>query len=213
MSHDFSSTCSLLKEDCAKSSQKSGVLHFLKEHTPHDAGAQIPPFLRPAISSLIDLLGQKRHAFLVRAGGTKTTFKYQQVIKEAQNYCEEFIEAMDQKTSDILLCTAGNFAGIKHGKSGELAVEASMAFLFNLLPIPAGVIPLSLHRKDEEKLRRSNFNNALTKNFEKSLKGTASLPAGVQFAAKPFDDEIILEIMQELDTLLNESEYPFSQPK
>jgi len=202
---------SLLTAEGGLRNIKSGIgrAPFLKEYAPLEQASKIPNVLRPAIAAVLELLGEKRQAHLARTGGTKTTFEYQQLIKEADEYCGEFIQSMDDKGIDVLLCPAGNFAGLKHGESGELSVAISMTFLFNLLHFPAGVVPVTLHRKDEEKLDGSKFNDKWKSLFEKSLEGTAGLPACVQLAAKPFRDELVLELMLELEPMLTKQKYPF----
>jgi len=189
---------------------KSGLdgAPFLEEYKRMEKMMTIPNFLRPYLASILRFIGEDRKAFLVAAGGEKTTFEYQELIRDAHTYRQEFADVMKNLTLDALICPAGNFAGLKHGKCPDLLPGVSMTYLFNVLHFPAGTVPVTQVRQDECELLESEHNDSWTSTFRESLEGTTNLPIAVQVVAKPYQDETVLELMMQLEENLTPLNHP-----
>jgi fatty acid amide hydrolase len=76
----------------------------------------------------------------------------------------------------------------------------SLFFMFNLLHMPAGVVPCTLVRQDECNYDDDGgVNDSWAKGTRACMVGAEGLPVGVQIAALPFRDELCLGIMRELE--------------
>ncbi|XP_040190502.1 fatty-acid amide hydrolase 1-like [Rana temporaria] len=87
---------------------------------------------------------------------------------------------------------------------GKLLVSCSYTMLYNLLQFPAGVVPVgSVTEEDEEALRHyKGYNNDLwDKLFRKAVADGVRLPLSVQCVALPYQDELCLRLMKEVQTL------------
>uniref|UniRef100_A0A3Q4I5N6 Fatty acid amide hydrolase n=1 Tax=Neolamprologus brichardi TaxID=32507 RepID=A0A3Q4I5N6_NEOBR len=91
------------------------------------------------------------------------------------------------------------------------ATAVSCTMLYNLLKFPAGVVPVStVTAKDEEELK--HYKGCYQDSYDKSLKevthtmtGGEGLPVAVQCVALPWQDELCLRFMKEVEQLVKES--------
>ncbi|TRZ02640.1 hypothetical protein DNTS_000623 [Danionella cerebrum] len=76
--------------------------------------------------------------------------------------------------------------------------------LYNLLNFPAGSVPVSVvTEEDEEQLQHYNFihKDPLDKLFVEAVKGGVGLPVAVQCVSLPWQDEMCLRFMKEVEEL------------
>jgi len=74
--------------------------------------------------------------------------------------------------------------------------------LFNYLCFPAGVIPVNFVHHDETNYVSEN-NDVITKFFRKAVGDGIGMPIGIQIASYPYNDEVIVRIMKELQERIN----------
>lgn len=80
--------------------------------------------------------------------------------------------------------------------------------LYNLLGMPAGVVPFTLVRPGEESDRPSS-RDLVERTLRKTEQGSAGLPVGVQVVARHWREDLVLAIMRELEMAVREREdYP-----
>uniref|UniRef100_A0A3Q3CL59 Fatty-acid amide hydrolase 1 n=1 Tax=Haplochromis burtoni TaxID=8153 RepID=A0A3Q3CL59_HAPBU len=89
-----------------------------------------------------------------------------------------------------------------------ISAAVSCTMLYNLLKFPAGVVTVStVTAKDEEELK--HYKGCYQDSFDKSLKeavtGGEGLPVAVQCVALPWQDELCLRFMKEVEQLVKES--------
>ena len=98
----------------------------------------------------------------------------------------------------------------RHGQSGDLLLSCSYTFLFNVLRFPAGVVPMTVVRDDEqyyEDIGRQNNDRAVAL-AEETCRESAGLPIGVQLVGWPNDDERVLGMMKELESAIGKISLP-----
>jgi Asp-tRNA(Asn)/Glu-tRNA(Gln) amidotransferase A subunit family amidase len=71
-------------------------------------------------------------------------------------------------------------------------------FIWNLLNMPAGALPVTLVREDEEHYE-STYNDILTRALRQNVEGSAGLPVGVLVIGQPFGEEKVLSLMKSLE--------------
>uniref|UniRef100_A0A8C4GHC8 Fatty-acid amide hydrolase 1 n=1 Tax=Dicentrarchus labrax TaxID=13489 RepID=A0A8C4GHC8_DICLA len=108
---------------------------------------------------------------------------------------------------DVLLCPvigpAYNF--LYCGKNTHVL---TYMMLYNLLNFPAGVVPVStVTAEDEEELKhyKGVYQDLMDKSFKQAVSGGEGLPVAVQCVALPWQDELCLRFMKEVEQLIKQS--------
>ncbi|XP_037763094.1 fatty-acid amide hydrolase 1 isoform X2 [Chelonia mydas] len=118
-------------------------------------------------------------------------------------YCQEFIAEWRKLDLDVMLCPIVGPA-FQIGFPGKISVAASYTILYNYLDFPTGVVPVTtVTKKDEEELEshRGHYNDSWDKIFVKAIRGGVGLPVAVQCVALPWQEELCLRFMKEVETL------------
>ena len=76
-------------------------------------------------------------------------------------------------------------------------------FLWNILHYPCGVVPVTRVREDEQRFE-DEHNDHWTKLLNKTARGSAGMPIGLQVVGHSFEDEKVLGVMQAIE---NKIEY------
>ncbi|XP_078264499.1 vitamin D3 hydroxylase-associated protein-like isoform X2 [Rhinoraja longicauda] len=101
-------------------------------------------------------------------------------------YCEEYISLWKSKNLDVLLCPALGPAFLA-GSAGKLT---------------AGVVPVGrVIEKDEDEMKDyvGYYNDYWEKTFKKNVSDAIGLPIAVQCVALPWQDELCLRFMKEVE--------------
>ncbi|XP_067324004.1 fatty-acid amide hydrolase 1-like isoform X2 [Anolis sagrei] len=125
---------------------------------------------------------------------------------EIEEYCYKFIAEWKKLQLDVLLCPALSPA-YKIGYPGKISMAAVYTMLYNYLDFPAGVVPVTtVTKEDEEELKnfRGYYNDMWDKIFAKAVQGGVGLPVTVQCVALPWQEELCLRFMKEIEKLTSE---------
>uniref|UniRef100_A0A8C2WJE2 Fatty-acid amide hydrolase 1 n=1 Tax=Cyclopterus lumpus TaxID=8103 RepID=A0A8C2WJE2_CYCLU len=124
-----------------------------------------------------------------------------------EDYIHETVSEWRRLNIDVLLCPmigpAFNF-----DYCGRITSVLSYTILYNLLTFPAGVVPVStVTAEDEEELRHYEgiFKDHWDKLFKQAVTGGEGLPVAVQCIALPWQDELCLRFMKEVEQLVKQS--------
>nr|XP_033771425.1 vitamin D3 hydroxylase-associated protein-like [Geotrypetes seraphini] len=123
-----------------------------------------------------------------------------------QAYFEEFTAAWRKQDLDVVLCPVLGPAFNK-GYTGKLTITCSSTALYNLLNFPAGVLPVStVTEEDEKELQyfKGCHNDFWDKEYKKAMEGGVGLPVAVQCVALPWQEELCLRFMKEVERLTQE---------
>ncbi|KFQ57591.1 Vitamin D3 hydroxylase-associated protein, partial [Pelecanus crispus] len=119
------------------------------------------------------------------------------------DYRTEFIAKWRNLRLDVILCPALGPA-FNHGYAGKLFAATSYTNLYNVLNFPAGVVPVTMvTRADEEELKhyRGHYGDPWDKRLKEAAEGAVGLPVAVQCVALPWQEELCLRFMKEVETL------------
>uniref|UniRef100_A0A674D5D5 Fatty-acid amide hydrolase 1 n=1 Tax=Salmo trutta TaxID=8032 RepID=A0A674D5D5_SALTR len=125
---------------------------------------------------------------------------------DVEDYMHEVIAEWRRCELDVLLCPMIGPAYI-HNYPGQLISTITYTFIYNLLNFPAGVVPVStVTAEDEEELRhyKGNYGDVWDKLYKKAVTGGEGLPVAVQCVALPWQDELCLRFMREVEMLVRE---------
>jgi fatty acid amide hydrolase len=115
-------------------------------------------------------------------------------------YRHRFLSALDAERFDAFLCPPYALPAPTYDSDGSLGVTnaGSYAILCTLLGLPAGVAPITRVRPGEES-ERSVGNNSVERAARAVEMNSAGLPVGVQVAARPWREDIVLALMAALE--------------
>ncbi|XP_062437374.1 vitamin D3 hydroxylase-associated protein-like [Rhea pennata] len=118
-------------------------------------------------------------------------------------YRAEFIAKWRKLGLDVILCPVLGPA-FNHGYAGKLFAATSYTNLYNVLDFPAGVVPVStVTRADEEELKhyKGHYGDPWDKRLKEAVEGAVGLPVAVQCVALPWQEELCLRLMKEVETV------------
>ncbi|XP_078075334.1 fatty-acid amide hydrolase 1-like [Mustelus asterias] len=136
--------------------------------------------------------------------GVKSVKELWKLHVSAMTYREEYIKTWGTHNIDVLLCPSIGPA-FCIGCAGKLLAASSYTIIYNLLNFPAGVVPVTkVTQEDEEELMdyKGSINDSWDKTFKKAASGGIGLPLAVQCVALPWQDELCLCFMREVEKLV-----------
>jgi fatty acid amide hydrolase len=157
------------------------------------------------------LAGQRSLATTVRALGYPAQTHLPAMERALAQYRARFAAAMDQTDGgplDLILCPTCALPAYTHGASAQLGVSGGYAVLYNVLGYPAGNVPITRVRPNEEIGRTASLD--LVQRAARAVEqGSAGLPVGVQVAARPWQEHLALAAMRALqDAARAQPDYP-----
>lgn len=174
--------------------------------------ARLPGAVRPPLAGLLAAAGQGRLAALVRSVGGVSARRYWELVAERNRYRQRFLAALDAGGFDALLCPPHALPALTHGASFLLPRAASYAMLYNLLGMPAGVVAATRVGAGEES-DRPGSHDRVERAARRVEAGSAGLPVGVQVAARPWREDVVLALMAALEEhFRGRSGYPGMPP-
>ncbi|XP_004936823.2 vitamin D3 hydroxylase-associated protein-like isoform X5 [Gallus gallus] len=118
-------------------------------------------------------------------------------------YRSEFIAQWRELQLDVVLCPVLGPA-FTIGFPGKLLSAITSTMLYNVLNFPAGVVPVStVTEADEEELKlyRGCCGDLWDRTLKQAVEGAVGLPVAVQCVALPWQEELCLRFMKEVETL------------
>jgi fatty acid amide hydrolase len=171
--------------------------------------ARLPRWSRCPAAWIVEWLGQPHMAQVLRTlrRPVLTAQQYTSLVAQMHGLRHHFGVRMKRQRIDLLLGPAGPVPAFPHG---EFYANASFIYtgIFNLLAVPAGVVPATRVRADElpsQPPPRDLTDRALWR----SQAGSQGLPVGVQVVGRWWADDQVLAVMKLLEQQLSQSpEYP-----
>uniref|UniRef100_A0A3P9BHP1 Fatty-acid amide hydrolase 1 n=1 Tax=Maylandia zebra TaxID=106582 RepID=A0A3P9BHP1_9CICH len=120
-----------------------------------------------------------------------------------EDYIQETIAHWRSCNIDVLLCPV-----IGPAYNLFYCTAISYTVVYNLLNFPAGVVTVStVTAKDEEELKhyKGCYQDMWDKLFKEAVTGGEGLPVAVQCVALPWQDELCLRLMKEVEQLVKQS--------
>ncbi|NXQ75056.1 FAAH1 hydrolase, partial [Quiscalus mexicanus] len=144
-----------------------------------------------------------RFSSIIRSMKENTVDEVWSLHHEIEDFCHQFIAQWKQLNLDVMLCPMlGPALGI--GYPAKLSVAVSYTMLYNALDFPAGVVPVTLVTdEDEEQLKgyKGYYQDWWDRTLAKAFRGSVGMPVAVQCVALPWQEELCLRFMKEVETL------------
>lgn len=172
----------------------------------------VPRPLGAGLAGVLQVLGQREGAVALRASGRRSLNARDALAAAWRDYKRDFAAAMDSARVDVLLSPPYPTAALRHGSSWEMGPSWSITLLNNLLGVPAGTVAAGRVRPDEESDRPRSRSLPMA-TARKNERGSAGLPVGVQVAARPWREDVVLAAMTVLEEHFRATpDYPTSPP-
>ncbi|MBI2769944.1 MAG: amidase [Burkholderiales bacterium] len=163
--------------------------------------ASLPRGVVQAARALLRTVGQPTLADGLAAFGFSDTAHYWELVEAQHDYRRRFAAALDQAPGgpfDIILCPPCALPALTHGASKDLTTVGAYACLYNLLGYPAGVVPVSRVREDEE-VGQPPTRDMIHKVARQVEQGSAGLPVAVQVVARPWREHVAMAAMAAIE--------------
>ena len=165
----------------------------------------LPSMTMGHIGALLQCFGVTRrigllasHTFGRRTGSVTDVWKLNTEVQEIQ---QVFTRQFQADRLDGILCPTVGLPAVQHGRTIDLLPVVTYTSLFNVLKWPAGNVPVTYVQESECHYTPKDqwVNDIMTKVANTQMKGALGLPVGVQIAALPYQDELVLHIMSILE--------------
>ncbi|XP_052232987.1 vitamin D3 hydroxylase-associated protein-like [Dreissena polymorpha] len=119
---------------------------------------------------------------------------------QLQQFKDEFLASWRELKLDAVICPVSATVALPHSETVNVINTFSYAMLYNILNYPAGSMPVTKVTSDDvsnmAKYPNTTFGN---KCVIKCMQGTEGLPVNVQVVGLPYQEELVLRVMSELD--------------
>ncbi len=170
--------------------------------------AGIPPMMARLVATGMSIGGRSRIARLLRLPRATRTADYFDVLARRAALRAAVLAEWDRAGIDVLICPAVATPAFLHGASGDLLDAVSYAFTWNVLGFPAGVVPVTLVRDDEEAGRGGSASDAGDRAATEGDRGSAGLPACVQVVGRPWEEHRVLAAMHAVEAAVGFAAVP-----
>ncbi|XP_076736381.1 vitamin D3 hydroxylase-associated protein isoform X4 [Maylandia zebra] len=164
---------------------------------------RLPKWLKKIISFFLKPVSPHTSARMSALCGVGSVPELWKQHAAVEDYIQETIAHWRSCNIDVLLCPvigpAYNFL-----YCGKTSVNTNYTFVYNLLNFPAGVVTVStVTAEDEEEFE--HYPDKFDKVLKEAVTGGEGLPVAVQCVALPWQDELCLRLMKEVEQLVKES--------
>jgi fatty acid amide hydrolase len=161
--------------------------------------AALPNAAIRAMTLTLRVSGQHRAARILGHIRRLSAREYLDVLGDRIAYERRFLAAMHAGGFDLVLCPATPLPAVPHALTPKLPDLHGPSMLFNLLGMPAGVVPVTRVRPGEESDRPVSRDTAL-RAARTAEQGSAGLPVGVQLAAHHWREDLVLAAMKVVES-------------
>ncbi|KAF4111834.1 fatty-acid amide hydrolase 1 [Onychostoma macrolepis] len=166
-----------------------------------------PRFIKKLVSVVLKPFYPRLSATIDASIGVGSVADLWRQHANIEEYIQEVIAEWRRLNVDVLLCPMLGPAYNFH-YCGKLNSAASYTSLYNLLNFPAGAVTVStVTERDEAQLSQYTgaHGDMWDKLFVKAVKGGVGLPVAVQCVSLPWQDEMCLRFMREVEQLTAKS--------
>lgn len=159
--------------------------------------AALPRAARPAVAALVRLAGSRLEARALVATGPRSTAALADLLAARADLARRFAALVGD--CDAVVCPVSALPALRHGTAARLFLAAAPCLLANLLDLPAGAVPVTTVRADEETGRGPTWDPVL-RAAAACDRGSRGLPVGVQVIGCPGRGEAtVLAVMAAIE--------------
>ena len=153
--------------------------------------------MRSAVARLVRLLGRGVEADDLLATGPRDAAGRAELLAARDALAVRLADLT--RGCDAVVCPVSALPALRHGTAARLVLAAAPCLLANLLDLPAGAVPVTRVRPDEETGRGFSFDPVL-RAAAACDRGSRGLPVGVQVVGGVGADEsVVLDVMETIE--------------
>ena len=158
-----------------------------------------PVLLKSVLASVVGLLWPRMYT-MVGNLYRRSVAKLWQLQKQKNEYRAEVCAAWEALHLDGVISPVHAMGPAPVGMCARLTATCSYTFLYNLLDFPAGVVPVTkVTDEDEAALAGYPRDDMWTRQVASLAKGMVGMPVAVQCITLPWQEELCLNLMQEVE--------------
>jgi Asp-tRNA(Asn)/Glu-tRNA(Gln) amidotransferase A subunit family amidase len=191
---------------------------MLDGETPHPLirqdvqGASLPNAAVRLLAASMNATGQQRAARLLRYVRKASAAELSDIQGDHRTFVDGFMAALDAGPYDLVLLPATPVPAVPHGLSKHLPDAHTSFLLTTTLGLPAGVVPVTRVRPEEESDRPPSKDKAV-ESARTAEQGSAGLPVGVQIAGRHWREDLVLAAMAAVEESTSQQpDYPDLPP-
>lgn len=123
----------------------------------------------------------------MRQSAQKTAYEYFKAIFELRRLQTEWINYWKNNQLDLVVAPGFGSQPQLHGTSKIGMVSACYTFIWNVLEMAVGAMPVTVVREEEQRYD-TIYSDLISGALEKSATGTMGLPVGVQIVGLPYEE-------------------------
>jgi fatty acid amide hydrolase len=159
--------------------------------------SRIPKNARKALARMMRAMGEVRPSEGLAAMGPRTVREYFQLAAHRMMMQRHELDAWNARELDAVICPATATPPALHGMSGDFTPAACYTTRYNVLNLPAGVVPVTVVRKDETE--RTHLFDRVDKKAALFEKDSEGLPVAVQIVGRPWREDVVLGVMRAIE--------------
>jgi fatty acid amide hydrolase len=164
--------------------------------------------MRALVVAGLQRSGQGWMARLVQHARPRSTDSYWQLIERKNQLVGRALTALRQQRIDAIICPPHALPATPHVKAFDLLAAASYSLLINLLGLPTGTVSTTRVAAGEDH-GRPNARDHVLRNAQRTDHGSVGLPVGVQVSAMPWQEQVVLAVMEAVASAASKSpSYP-----
>jgi len=144
--------------------------------------AGLPTWLRPLLAAASQAVGGGIEAVALQATGPRRGAAFAQLCDRRLDFATRFAVAVSGY--DAIVCPVSALPALRHGTAARLVLAAAPCLLANLLDLPAGTVPVTRVRSEEE-VGRGRSRDRVAQSAAATDRDSRGLPVGVQVVGVP----------------------------
>jgi len=161
----------------------------------------LPGIVKKLIYAGLRLSGSEKLVELIQGLGVKTSYELMAILSKRTELIRKVIGQLQAVGAQALLMPAAITPAPIIGKGDECELANIHIFSSTHLTFPTGVVPVTTVREDEQTYEATK-GDIMGKAIAEAVAGSVGLPVGVQIAALPFQDELCLRLMREVEGVI-----------
>ena len=164
--------------------------------------AHLPRGARRMAANVLQMRGESRVAEMLRSIGPKNVAEYWEMTDRRDSLIQAENHRWRADRIDALVCPAQLTAAVTHGMGKDFVLSFAYSARYNLLNLPAGVVPVTRVRPGET--ARSQVEDRVDRRAAAAEDGSEGLPVGVQVVARPWREDVALALMTAIETTVSD---------
>ncbi|XP_065838668.1 fatty-acid amide hydrolase 1-like [Oscarella lobularis] len=162
----------------------------------------VPPFLKYLYRAFKKGYDSHRIVTLMNASEPLSACGYMNLQKCRQSYIQVVLDQWSKADVDAVICPVSAIPAPILKQSSKISAASCYSLIYSILNFPAGVVPVTTVTEDDEenlKSRKWRIDDAWDEAVREVSLGAEGLPVGVQIVARPWQEEMCLRVMKDIE--------------